>query len=254
MILLIVLLVFLYAVLSGLLAAWTVWYSGYLYETPTRQMEWRAPAAGGIVFAVLLLWVVLAYRAPGSYRALWDFSSRDVSAPFPDVYVPTEKGEPEHYRYIKGLGKYHQKGNERLPQMKSRPASITVKEGDTTSVFKPERDEKGKLLIRKSRTMFSTVDEPLRYLDESGRVMLEDSLGQITTFKPGNFFLNVFLNLLMLAAWFAALWPVMRFQWAHALGQAAVFWLVMMLFVMPPVLTLTESVAKDRAKAAAAAG
>jgi hypothetical protein len=254
MILLIILLVFLYAVLSGLLAAWTVWFSGYLYETPTRQMEWRGPAAGGIVFAVLLLWLVMAYRAPGDYRALWAFSSRDVSAPFPDVWVPTDKGETERFRYIKGLKQYHQNGNERLKQMPSRPASITVKEGDKTSVFKPERDEKGNLLIRKNKTMFASQDEPLRYVDEGGRVMLEDSLGQVTTFKTGNFFLNVFLNLLMLVAWFVALWPVMRFQWAHALGQAVVFWVVMMLFVMPPVLELTESVAKDRAKAAAAGG
>jgi len=250
MVLLIVLLVFLYAVLSGLLAAWTVWFSGYLYETPTRQMEWRGPAAGGVVFAVLLLWVVLAYRAPDNYRALWDFSSREVSAPFPDVYVPNDKGEPERFRYIKGLREYHQNGNERLKQMPSRPLSITVKEGDKTSIFKPERDEKGKLLVRKNRSAFTTQDEPLRYLDESGRVMLEDSLGQVTTFKPGNFILNVVLNLLMLAAWFVALWPVMRFQWTHALGQAVIFWLVMMMFLMPPVLGLTESVAKGRARAA----
>src|SRR5258708_6789139 len=102
MILLIVVLVFLYAVLSGLLAAWTVWFSGYLYETPTREMQWRAPAAGGVVFAVLLLWVVMAYRAPGNYRALWEFSSREVSEPFKEVYVPNDKGEPERFRWIKG--------------------------------------------------------------------------------------------------------------------------------------------------------
>ncbi|MGL4550764.1 MAG: hypothetical protein ACRC33_06220 [Gemmataceae bacterium] len=254
MVLLIVLLVFLYVVLTLLLAAWTVWFSAYLYESPTGEIQWRGPAAGAVVFAALLVWVTLAYRSPESYRSLWEFSSREVSEPFREVFVPNEKGEPERFVWIRGLREYRQDGRQNLKPMPSRPSSITVKSDDKPVVFKPERDEKGKLMIRKNKSMFASQDEPLRYLDEGGRVMLEDALGQITTFKAGNFVANVLLNLLMLGAWFVALWPVLRFQWAHAFGQAVVFWLVMMLFVMPSVLNVTESVAKARAKPAGAAG
>jgi hypothetical protein len=249
-VLLVVVLVVLFLVLSLLLAAWTVWFSGYLYEEPTGQIEWRAPAAGAVVFLPLLFWVVLAYGSPGTYRPLWEFSSRDISDPFPEMWVPNEKGDPEMYRYIRGRREYRRDGNEKLQPLPSRPTSLTIraKEGPER-VFKPERDDKGKLLIRKSQSLFSSQEEPLRYVDGNGAIMLEGSLGQVTTFKGGNFVFIVFLNVLVFVAWFGALWPILRFQWAHALGQAGIFWLVMLLFVMPPLTTWTESVAAARAVA-----
>ena len=48
-----------------------------------------------------------------------------------------------------------------------------------------------------------------------------------------------------------SLWLLLQFQWPHALGQAFVFWGIMILFVMPPVLTRAENVAKERAAARA---
>lgn len=243
---LIVVLIFLFVVITLLLSAWTAWYSSYLYEQPTGDLQWRGPVAGAVVMVGILVWVMLAYRSPESYRALWEFSSREVSAPFKDLTVTiAEKGEPERYRLIAGTRQeYRLNGMANMRPMPSRPLTIEVKEGDQVSVFKPERDSKGKLLIRKNESMFASQAEPLRYIDESGRVMLEDSLGQITTFKTGNFVMNVLLNLFMLAVWFAALWPVLRFQWTHALGQAVILWLVTMLFVMPPVLNVVESASR----------
>src|SRR5581483_981803 len=46
--LLLVLLV-LWLVLVIALAAWTIWFSGYLYSEPTGEIYWRAPAAGAAV-------------------------------------------------------------------------------------------------------------------------------------------------------------------------------------------------------------
>jgi len=250
--LLVVVLLVLFVVLVLLLAAWTVWFSGYLYEQPTGQIEWRAPLAGAVVFLPILLWVGLAYGSPGTYRPLWEFSSREVSEPFAEMWVPNEKGEWERYRYLRGLREYRRDGNEKLPPLPSRPSSLKVKPKDGPErIFKPERDEKGKLLIRKSQSLFSSQDEPLRYVDGSGAIMLEGSLGQVTTFKSGNFLMNVFLNLVVFLAWFGALWPILRFQWSHALGQAFVFWLVLMLFVLPPLVSWTEAVAAERAVAQA---
>ncbi|MFQ3649117.1 MAG: hypothetical protein SNJ75_02200 [Gemmataceae bacterium] len=248
MLLLVVVLLVLYVVLSLLLAAWTVWFSGYLYEEPTGQIQWRGPLAGAIVFAPILLWLLLAYGSPGTYRPLWEFSSREVSEPFPEVWVPNDKGAWEMYRYIRGRREYRRDGNEKLPPLPSRPSELKVKsKGGPERLFKPERDDKGKLLIRKSRSLFSSQDEPLRYVDGSGAVMREGELGQVTTFKGSNLLLNVSLNGLVFVAWFVALWPILRFQWSHALGQAGIFWLVLMLFVMPPLVSWTESVAAERA-------
>jgi hypothetical protein len=45
------------------------------------------------------------------------------------------------------------------------------------------------------------------------------------------------------------LWLVLRFHWPAALGQAIVFWIVVSLFVFPPLLTRAEKVAHDRVAA-----
>ena len=92
----------------------------------------------------------------------------------------------------------------------------------------------------------SGPSEALRYIDGKGRVMLESSLGEIAVFHSGWVIVTLLLSLFFLGVWFVSLWLLLRFQWPHALGQAVVFWGVMILFVMPPVLTRAETVAKER--------
>ena len=59
---------------------------------------------------------------------------------------------------------------------------------------------------------------------------------------------NLFLNGLFFLAWFLAFWLILRFQWLHALGQAFVLWLLVLLFVMPYYYGTAESVAEERAE------
>ena len=68
----------------------------------------------------------------------------------------------------------------------------------------------------------------------------------VTTFRTGRFLGNIFINLLFLIVWFLGLWLLLRFGWPAALGQALVYWLVMALFILPPVLTRAEEVARQR--------
>jgi hypothetical protein len=58
--------------------------------------------------------------------------------------------------------------------------------------------------------------------------------------------MNLLLNFGFLAVWFLCLWLLLRFQWSHALGLAVVFWLVMVLIIMPMILKPAESVRKER--------
>ena len=59
--------------------------------------------------------------------------------------------------------------------------------------------------------------------------------------------MSVLLNFGFLAVWFVCLWLLLRFQWSHALGLAVAFWAAMTLFVLPPLLTRAEEVARQRA-------
>jgi hypothetical protein len=246
----ILLVMVLWVVLTILLSAWTLWFQAYVYTEPTPGIIWRGPAAGSAVTVVLMLWILLDYRAPGHFRPLFDSTSTDNSEPFPELIVPGPRGE-EVYRLVPPNARldYRLKGQPTGKVLPTRPKSIIVIEGDEKYIFEPQRDDKGNFKTRSSSSWFgSSQNEELRYIDSRGRVMLESSLGRVSTFRGGRFTGNLLLNLLLLAAFFAVLWLLLRFAWPLALLQAFVFWVVMQLFVLPPVLTRIEEVAKQRAQ------
>lgn len=252
MLILLLLLVFVWAVLTLLLSAWTLWFQAYIYTESTPGIVWRGPAAGGAVMVVVVLWVMLAYGSPGRYRPLWDFTSSEDAKPIPELRVPTVGGKEEVYKLRPGTrGEYRLGGLTSGKPMPARPREIIVIEGGERAVFKPERDEKGNFKQRTTTAYGRESKEPLRYLDEKGRVMLEDSFGQLTSFKPGVFFGNLFLNAILFGVLFVSVWLILRFQWPHALGQAVVLWLMLLLFVFPPLLTRAETVSAERAAARA---
>src|SRR5262249_16484404 len=61
-------------ILSVLLWAWTLWFQAYIYEQATEGLEWRAPAAGGAVLLLLILWCLLVSRNPG-VQPLFDMTT-----------------------------------------------------------------------------------------------------------------------------------------------------------------------------------
>jgi hypothetical protein len=83
--------------------------------------------------------------------------------------------------------------------------------------------------------------QELRYVDDRGRVMTEDNMGRIYTYRRGVFWTYAFLNIAFLGVWFAALWLLLRFQWSHALGLAVVLWATMILLIMPMLIGRIEN-------------
>jgi hypothetical protein len=241
---LIVLLLLFWVVLTVLLAAWSLWFQASIYTESTSGIFWRGPAAGAAITAVALLWVVLDYRSPERFRPLWEVSSTEKVKQYPELRVLDGKGKELVY-------KLQQPGNiYRLPGGKAltgTPPAIVVIEGDDRYTFEPERDAERNFKRRK--VPGGRSEDPLIYRDQKGRVMVEGSLGQIETFRGGMFLANVLLNLALVAACFLALWLLLGFQWPHALGQAVVLALLLLLFVMPQLLKRVEDVARERAAA-----
>lgn len=251
MLTLILLLLLVWAVLMALLAAWSIWFQGYIYTEPATGVLWRAPAAGSAVMVVLLAWVFFDYRDPGRYRPLWEFSSVEDAKSFAELHIPTPRGE-EVYKLRPGTrSDYRLNGLPTGKPLPSRPSQVIAVAGDQKATFKPETDASGKFKQRTATRFGHESKDPLRYVDESGRVMLEGELGVLSSFRYGVFFGNILLNLLFFAVLFVTLWLVLRFQWPHAFGQAAVMWLVLLLFIVPPLLSRAEQVSRDRAAAAA---
>jgi hypothetical protein len=250
---LILLVLVLWIVLVILLSAWTLWFQNAIYSEPATGIHWRGPAAGSAILLVILLWIVMDYRAPGRYRPLFESSSTEDAPPFPELRIPKPGGGEDVFllRPNRRPGdrlEYYLNGQVTGKRLPHRPEKIIVVEGDDRSIFEPERDEKGKFKVRTRSSFFGSSTEDLRYIDGKGRVMVESSLGRVGAFRGGLFFGNLFLNFLLLGALFATLWALLHFQWPHALAQAVVLWIVLLLFVLPPVLSRAENIAKDRAR------
>jgi hypothetical protein len=236
---LIVLVVF--VVLSLLLAAWTLFFQGYIYSEPAEAIYWRAPAAGAALTLFLLIWIVFDYRSvekptdEGRYRPLHELSSRE-SVTYPKLTITNQDRKKVQFT-LQGNNQYISQGGRRMPE---RPLDITATDKDGQEhVFKPPTDEKGNFKVEKN--------QPLRYYEEGNpsRYMEEGFLGQITIFHSGWLVMGLLLNFGFLVVWFVCMWLLLRFQWSHALGLAFVAWLIS-LFVLPMLLTQAEKVRKER--------
>jgi hypothetical protein len=223
-------------VLMGLLAAWTLWFQGYIYSEPVGQIYWRAPAAGTALTVFLLFWIFLDYRAPGRYRGLNEFNYYE-EVEYEELRILTNDNKEEVYKRGKNAqGRWeYRRGDRTLP---SRPQRIVAVLGDQTYTFVPDRDAQGHFK--------PAPDGSLYYRDERGLEMKEGNPGRVRIRHTSWLVINLLLNFGHLAVWFVVLWLLLRFQWSHALGLALVFWVVTMLFVLPPVLTQAETTAKER--------
>lgn len=265
-------------ILGVLLWAWTLWFQAYIYEQATEGLEWRAPAAGGALLLVLILWCLLVSRNPG-VQPLFDMTTGtthefdklvcvkgratvETAEPGPnDIRLTKDivlKGAREVPYVLRRTGPRRKEFVEDVPNGKpwSRSdsdgiiAQIKVKEGSREATFQAElvvedeKDAQGNVVkkVRFRPNKFTTwlgteSEQGLRYNEVNGwRVMTADQIGQVSESAWGTFVLSFVVNLLHLAVWFVCLWLLLRYQWAHALGLALVFWFVMTLFVVPMVL------------------
>ncbi len=69
-----------WVLLGLLLAAWTLFFQGYIYSEPVSAIYWRAPAAAAALTLFLCFWIVLDYRSiekrddEGRYQPLHELS------------------------------------------------------------------------------------------------------------------------------------------------------------------------------------
>ena len=222
------------AALVAILWFLTLLIQGYIYTEPATGLHWRVPASVVVLGLFLAPWWLLIDRSPPRR-----YDTGSVAKPYDTVFRFNPRAEKEfteiwdenktHYFLRKGQG-YHTDG---LPSRKwSTTRKVVVKEDGQDVEFKAEVDAKGNFM-RERKSIWGLgwlvgpgQEQPLRYRDKSGRIMTENEVGRVSTFRWGLFLANILLNLLHFLVWFACLWLLLRYQWHHALGLASIFWLV----------------------------
>jgi hypothetical protein len=225
-------------VLTVCLWAGTLFFQGYIYTEPVEQLSWRAPAAAGALTVFLALWCLLDATTRGStdkdlpFDSIFRFSPYEtmMPGPVPKLWA-VRKGTktPVEYKLHKYVKVVQQSEYREVkdPERTYRPdgvEAILIEDSGTKIRFEPRKGPEGGYR---------------EFVDPSGWVMLEYDTGpsgQPTKFRFGLFLANWVLNLLHLGVWFACLWLLLRFQWAHALGLALVLWLVATLAIVEPLL------------------
>ncbi len=223
--------------LTVVLWAGSLWFQSAIYSEPAGELYWRAPAVGVGLTLFLGLWVVADCRTGGRVRPLHQTSVYETKTYDEFKAVLTKNGPEVTFKRVPNADErfiptYREDGRGDGRPLPSRPEKIIVQDAGAAVVFQPERDAKGNFHTREGQN--------LRYLDKSGRVMLEGELGEVSQFRWDWLFLNLFFNLFFFLLWFAGLWLLLRYQWVHAFGLALVFWLAMTLIVVPMILDYAE--------------
>jgi hypothetical protein len=208
---------------------------GYLYNQPAEGIVWRSAATGVAVALFFGFWCSLEKRSPGEYESLLDFTSQGKPTVF-DKFVAERTGDrgKQEIPFVRGhdaRGRVVYTDPDGQPWQRATSsgmmAAIVVDENGESRRFEAEMTPQGTFKIEEGK--------PLRYVEQGGRgrVMTDNAVGEVANPRYGLLFGNLMLNLAHLLVWFVCLWLLMRFQWPHALGLAAVMWLAFALAVWP---------------------
>src|SRR5262245_14018819 len=179
--------------------AGTLLLQGSFYSEPVTQLFWRAPVASLTLTLFFAGWCYLAYRSPGNYNTLFDFTATQDEPLFKQFWSVKRGRETLYLRKPNSRGKdeYREKDSNKVwsrSDSEGVVSSIIVeeKEGEKTR-FEAELTPDGKFK--------APPGEPARYVEVGGRrrVMTDNDIGRISTVRWGRIVGNIFLNFLHLA-------------------------------------------------------
>jgi hypothetical protein len=215
-----------------LAAAGTLFIQGYLYNEPVGGMSWRAPAVGAVAGLFFGLWCWIEAKAPGRYDVLWNFSPREIQE-FDKFWSERTTGPTKteilYRKEQDNRGRVEYRDADGRPWRRSdngiMTAIIVEEDGHKTRFEAP---------LNPDGTFKLNPNEPMQYAEVGGdRKMAEVALGQVMRTRSSLLWANLLLNLAHLLVWFLAFWLLLEFQWSHALGLAAIFWLIFALTIWP---------------------
>lgn len=259
-----ILLLTLLAVVIGLVVLFwvgTQWAQGYFYDSTVDGLQWRAPAAAGVIAAFLGLWCIVEYSNPGATDAIHNFSHQEVrhfDAIISVRRTPGKKEEDEIRYQRQRSGKtstfVDAEGKAWSRSSSGAMVAIIIEEGQGDNKvrrrFNADLDEKGNFTSAGAR---GREMEALKYREQGGNGVIDERQpGTVVRPRIGRLFANIVLNMIHLVLWWVVLWLLLRFQWSHALGYAFVAWLAFTLALVPFLLSRARTAAETSGRPAAA--
>jgi hypothetical protein len=234
-----------FAAVTALFWAGTLFFQAYIYSEPVADLYWRAPLAAFALSLFLGFWCMLAYRNPGRYSGSFlEFSASEVEQY--DKFVSVKNGKETVY-----TARRNSQGNLEYRSPNGRPWNRSDADGIVEAIIVEEKDgtkSRFEAELTPDRKFKAGPGQEERYVEVGGRgrVMTDQYIGRVYTERRGREFAYILLNLAHLADWFLCLWLLLRFQWSHALGLAVVLWLVMMLAVFPLLAARTKAAVQEK--------
>jgi hypothetical protein len=245
------------AALIAFLWAGTYFFQGYIYTEPSQGLYWQAPAAGALMAVGFTIWCFTVAFSSGASKTnipinvLHKFNAKvdlfDSLKPAPKLWAiksdprktsDAKDGEKVEYKLVRdNQTKFHYVDTNAVP----RPWN----QQDVIAVEIPSSDG----AIMRLDLVPTEKGQNRRFRSSDGWEMVETTdgpTGNPERFVLGRLVVNVLFNLAHLAGWFLALCLILRYQWAHALGLAVVFWLVFTLVLLPMGLGYAGDVAEKR--------
>jgi len=213
-------------ILAVLFGVGAYFLQGFVNDAPPTPLDllWRAPAAA-LVVTLLTAWLChLSRTSPNTFAPPLDYTAGEETQPV--MKLTAVRGQDriayQMRKDVQGrVGYFDSVGRE----LTGRPDAIILEEEGNEVVFAAQKDSNGKFQ--------PDPGQPLRYVAKDGRYIQEGYWGRISSFRSGSLFVYFLISMLHLAAWFVALWPLMRFPWAQALGLSLALWAAHSLLFLP---------------------
>jgi hypothetical protein len=242
--------------LTVVLWAWTFFFQGYIYTEPSPGIYWQAPAAAAALTFGYLIWsLAIALSASATptnlpIDSIFRFSPKEEMAEM--------QGRPAAKIWaIKRKKKGDDQDVDKVPYINKRDTPTKFHYEDTSLVHRPwQRQDVFAIDVEipdKDTMRFSLTpteqSDYRQYVSQDGWVIREyedGPTGLPIKFRFTRLLWNLIFNFVHFVGWFAALWLLLRFQWAHALGLAVIFWVIATLVFLPIFLGYAGLVAANR--------
>jgi hypothetical protein len=277
--LLILFVILIIVLMSLIVVLWggTIFIQGYVFTEPSAGIAWRAPVLAALLTVGYAIWCLLvAFSSEASssnipINTIFRFTPKEdmLRRPAAKLWaIKAERnktaadkaGETVLYQSQHVRGKLNQEKFQYIDADAKLPWSSS---NDVIAIEIQPEGEPAKMrfdVLKLQSGRFDLVDtnrgQYRQFVSSDGWVITEYEEGPSglpVRFRWSRFLLNVFFNAAHFGAWFLGLWFVLRYQWLHALGLAAVMWLVMTLVILPMMLGYAGQVSEARRSAAAAA-